>query len=201
SITFSFPLSFTPMIGILIGYEDPIVIPLDHLVYGVTKLAMVKIALTVGKLPLTVGTQAVGRTSAGEALAAAHPLDKISAAYIKLNTFTISSVSLLPSSVLLSAPKSSLYLLSPRDWSILLSRLYTLVQSSINLCILCCILPSSTSRKGTIGDDLRGKAEVLAMFSLSCPSSKLEIVGKASPCLLSLEIDVGSSAAGEKALD
>nr|GEY38484.1 hypothetical protein [Tanacetum cinerariifolium] len=37
-------------------------------------------------------------------------------------------------------------------------------------------------------------AEVLAMFSLSCPASKLETVGKASPCLSSLKRDAGSSA-------
>nr|GFB82444.1 hypothetical protein [Tanacetum cinerariifolium] len=46
-----------------------------------------------------------------------------------------------------------------------------------------------------------GKAEVLAMFSLSCPASKLEKVGKASPCLSSLKRDACSSAAGERALD
>nr|GEZ99930.1 hypothetical protein [Tanacetum cinerariifolium] len=64
STTFYFPLSFAPMIGLLICWEDPIVIPLGHLVYGVTTLAVVKISLTVEKLPLTVGTPAAGRTSA-----------------------------------------------------------------------------------------------------------------------------------------
>nr|GEY50394.1 hypothetical protein [Tanacetum cinerariifolium] len=82
------------------------------------------------------------------------------------------------------------------------SRLLSLVvQSSINSCILCCILPSSASRERTIGDDSQGMAEVLAMFSLSCPASKLETVRKASPYMSSLKRDAGSSALGEKALD
>nr|GEW02372.1 hypothetical protein [Tanacetum cinerariifolium] len=76
-----------------------------------------------------------------------------------------------------------------------------LVQSFINSCILCCILPSSAPREGTLDDDSWGMAEVLAMFSLSCPASKLEIVGKTSYCLSSLERDAGSSTAGERALD
>nr|GFC85555.1 hypothetical protein [Tanacetum cinerariifolium] len=50
------------------------------------------------------------------------------------------------------------------------------------------------SRKGTLSDDSWGMAEVLAIFSLSFPASKLKIVGKASPCLSSLERDAGSSA-------
>nr|GEZ16716.1 hypothetical protein [Tanacetum cinerariifolium] len=76
-----------------------------------------------------------------------------------------------------------------------------LVHSSINSCNLCCILPSSASREGTLGDDSWGMAEVLAMFSISYPASKLGTVGKASSCLSSLERDVGSFAAGERALD
>nr|GEW65648.1 hypothetical protein [Tanacetum cinerariifolium] len=40
STTFSLPLSFDPMIELLIGCEDPIVIPLGRLVYGVTTLAV-----------------------------------------------------------------------------------------------------------------------------------------------------------------
>nr|GFC94476.1 hypothetical protein [Tanacetum cinerariifolium] len=102
------------MIGLLIGCEDPIVIPLNRLVYGVTTLAVVKIAQTVGKLPLTVGTPTVRRTSLGETLAAAPLLVKIFIASIELSTLTISSVSLLPSLVLLSAPNSSpVYIIPP----------------------------------------------------------------------------------------
>nr|GEZ99305.1 hypothetical protein [Tanacetum cinerariifolium] len=74
--------------------EAPMVIPLGLLVHGVTTLAVVKITLTVGKLPISVGTPAVGKTSAVEK--DAPPLDKIFAASIELSTFTISSVSLLP---------------------------------------------------------------------------------------------------------
>nr|GEZ61056.1 hypothetical protein [Tanacetum cinerariifolium] len=40
SVTFSLPLSFALMIGLLIRCEDPIVIPLGRLVYGVTTLAV-----------------------------------------------------------------------------------------------------------------------------------------------------------------
>nr|GEY53233.1 hypothetical protein [Tanacetum cinerariifolium] len=76
-----------------------------------------------------------------------------------------------------------------------------LVHCSINSYNLCCILPSSASREGTLGDDSWSMTEVLAMFSLSYPASKLETVGKASPCLSSLERDAGSSAVGERALD
>nr|GFC43552.1 hypothetical protein [Tanacetum cinerariifolium] len=89
-------------------------------------LALVKIALTVGKLSLTMGTPAVGKTSAGETLA---------------------------------------------------------VETG-----------RGASREGTLGDDSWGMAEVLAMFSLCSPASKLETVGKASHCLSSLERDAGLSA-------
>nr|GEW08841.1 ribonuclease H-like domain, reverse transcriptase, RNA-dependent DNA polymerase [Tanacetum cinerariifolium] len=77
--TFCFPLSFAPMVGLLICCAPPIVIPLGRLEYGVTTLAVVKITPTVGKLPLTVGTPAAETPAAetpatGETLAAATSL-------------------------------------------------------------------------------------------------------------------------------
>nr|GFC28161.1 hypothetical protein [Tanacetum cinerariifolium] len=74
-----------------------------------------------------------------------------------------------------------------------LVEIHKLVHSSINSCHLCCTLPSSASREGTLGDDSWDMVEVLAMFFLPCPTSKLGTVGKASPCLSSLERDAGSS--------
>nr|GFC14039.1 hypothetical protein [Tanacetum cinerariifolium] len=63
------------------------------------------------------------------------------------------------------------------------------------------ILASGGLRKVTHGDASWGMAEVLTMFSLSCPASKLGKVGKASPYLASLVGNAVSSALGKGTLD
>nr|GFB12482.1 hypothetical protein [Tanacetum cinerariifolium] len=72
------------MIGLLICCAPPIEIPIGLLEYGVTILAVVKIALAVGKSPLTIGTPLVETLATWETLTAATPLVKILAASIEL---------------------------------------------------------------------------------------------------------------------
>nr|GEZ86077.1 hypothetical protein [Tanacetum cinerariifolium] len=104
---------------------------------------------------------AVERTSAGETLADAPPLDKIFAASIELNWYRVPSIHVF----------------------------------FVAYC------PHQHQEKEPLVMIHAGKAEVLAMFSLSGPASKLETVEKASLCLSSLKRDVGPSATGERALD
>ncbi|GJY42455.1 hypothetical protein Tco_0429725 [Tanacetum coccineum] len=187
------PLSFLIIDGMLtdIGDDGSMTITLEDLVtLGVATLAVVKIAV-VGKLPLAVAT--VGET---HVLAVAivelvvvktdfePPLARIFATSKVLKTLAISPV--------VSLPLSALFILLSNAFShllIILKRLDSSLQLNdfqiLTLNLFC----------------HEGMAEVLVMFSLSCPTSKLVAVGKPSPCLSSPNGDAVSSAPGEGNLD